>query len=107
MGEKITPFPAASWQACVTTIKCDAIDEHVSVLIKGDWTSTCTWYKEFKASGESPRRGKLDHETRKKIALCQGPQCDRVTQYRDQLIREERRGDVSPEKGSIDPLAAP
>lgn len=107
MTEILSRKPSAPWQACVTTIKCEVIDEYVSILVKSDWTSSCTWYKQFKSPPESLKKGKGDKGTRKRIELCQGPQCPYVTNYRDQLFREEEARRLSPEEASPRSLASP
>ncbi len=90
MNELAKTVPAAKWHTCVRTVKCGAIDDHVSLMVKNDWTSLCTWYRQFKEPVRAGgRAGKPNRETRKKIDLCQGPLCSYVTEYRDQLIREE------------------
>lgn len=91
MNEVRQNLAPAKWHARVTTIKCDEINEHVSILVKSDWTSHCTWYKQVKdpAAGSS-KKVKPDRKTRRKIELCRGPLCSHVTGYRDQVINEEK-----------------
>lgn len=85
--------PSAKWHTCVSTFKCDVIDEHVSIMVKNDWASHCTWYKEFKGQVPgSPKRTRLDKRTRRKIELCLGPFCSHLTGYRDKLMRDEQEG---------------
>jgi hypothetical protein len=100
MNEAALNIPPAKWQTCVSTVKCDLIDEYVSIMVKNDWVSHCTWYKQFKdsASGEQ-KRVKPDRKTRSKIALCQGPHCSYVIGYRDKLIQEEQSTTSSSERG--------
>ncbi len=84
-------LPTAKWQACVSTIRCDAIHEYVSIMVKNDWSSQCTWYKQYKAPIAEGQKGlKPDRHTKQKLSLCQGPSCSWINQYRDQLIQEER-----------------
>ncbi len=92
MNETALNLPPAKWQTCVSTVKCDLIDEYVSIMVKNDWASSCTWYKQFKdlASGNH-KRVNTDRKTRSKIALCQGPLCSYVVSYRDKLIQEEQK----------------
>jgi hypothetical protein len=91
MNEVALNIPSAKWHTCVSTIKCDVINEHVSIMVKNDWTSHCTWYKQFKdPSSGSPMRIKPDKKNRRKIELCQGPLCSYVSSYRDKLIKEEQ-----------------
>ncbi len=92
MNEAALNLPPAKWQTCVSTVKCDLIDEYVSIMVKNDWASSCTWYNQFKAqtSGDQ-RRIKPDRKTRSKLTLCQGPLCSYVVGYRDKLIQEEQK----------------
>lgn len=84
-------LPSAKWQACVSTIKCDAIQDYVSIMVKNDWSSQCTWYKQYKAPISEGQKGiKPDRSTKQKINLCQGPSCSWINAYRDQLIKEEQ-----------------
>lgn len=97
MNEHTKTIPAAKWHTCVRTVKCEAIDDYVSLMVKNDWTSQCTWYKQFKDSVTTGQKGqKPNRETRKKIDLCKGPLCSILTDYRDQLIREEVKAAPSP-----------
>lgn len=91
MNQVRPDVPSAKWQASVSTVKCDVIDEHVSIMVKNDWASHCTWYKVFKDPvAGSPKRIKHDKKAKKKIELCQGSLCSHVIGYRDKLIKEER-----------------
>ncbi|MCX8118129.1 MAG: hypothetical protein N3G78_09380 [Desulfobacterota bacterium] len=92
MNESRTNPSPAKWQTCVRTIKCDFIDDYVSLMVKNDWTSLCTWYRQWKDPESKGAKGlKPNKETRKKITLCQGPDCSYVTGYRDELMKEERK----------------
>jgi hypothetical protein len=91
MNEAILNTFPAKWHAYVTTIQCDFIDDHVSLMVKNDWTSHCTWYKEHKEPiPEGKKKIKQDKKTRRQIELCQGPLCSYVIDCRDQLIKEEQ-----------------
>jgi len=93
MNQVRPDLPSAKWHTCVITVKCDVVDEHVSIVVKNDWASHCTWYKEFKDPVPgSPKRIKPDKKTRRQIDLCLGPFCSYVTGYRGQLIRDEQKG---------------
>ncbi|NWF91878.1 MAG: hypothetical protein HXY46_03105 [Syntrophaceae bacterium] len=91
MNQVRSDLPSPRWQSWVTTIRCEMIDEHVSLMAKNDWTSHCTWYKEYKGStSEGKKIVKRDRKTKRQIELCQGPLCSYVTSFRDRLIEEER-----------------
>jgi len=85
-------LPSAKWQTYVTTIHCDFISDHVSLMAKNDWTSQCTWYKKYKEPvSEGKKKIRMDKKTRRQIELCQGPLCSYVIGCRDQLIKEEQK----------------
>ncbi len=91
MSEVNPKLASPTWQTYVTTIWCDFIKDHVSLMVKKDWTSQCTWYKKYKEPiSEGKKEIKLDKKTRRQIELCQGPLCSYVIGCRDQLIKEEQ-----------------
>lgn len=91
MDQKPENLNPPNWQACVTTIKCDLIDEYVSIMVKNDWSSKCTWYQSYKAPNpDGKKRQKPDRITKKRTELCQGPLCSHVTNYRDKLMSESK-----------------
>jgi hypothetical protein len=101
MDQSIEQIPPAKWQTAVTTIKCEIIDEYVSIMVQKDWTSKCTWYNQYKQpQPEGKKKIKYDKKTRKKIEKCQGPLCSNVTGYRDKLIQEEREVAQRAQSGS-------
>ncbi len=85
-----TRFSPARWQATVTTVSCDRVDDFVTIVVNKDWSVSCTWYNRYKKgiSGINSRQG-LDAGLRKKIDNCSGPACPLVVEYRGKLIREE------------------
>ena len=92
MDEVRSDVAPAKWQTAVTTIKCDIIDDYVSIMVQKDWTSKCTWYKQNREpASDGKKRVKRDKKTRAQIEKCQGPLCSYVTGYRDSLIEEEQK----------------
>ena len=79
-----------NWQITATTIYCDAVDDEVTLLLYKDGTVTCTGYKKY---GESSRaisnRMKKKSKQLKRQLKCEGPECYRVTQYKDRLFTEK------------------
>ncbi len=100
MNETLKETPPAKWQTAVTTIKCEMIDDYVSIMVQRDWTPKCTWYNQYK---EPPREGKrsikANQNTKRKIEKCQGPLCSYVTGYRDKLIQEEKEASAKASVG--------
>lgn len=79
-----------NWQITTTTIYCDAVDDEVTVLVYGDGTTKCTGYAKY--GNPSQDTGNLLKKRGKKLNKtleCDGPQCHRVTRYRDKLFAED------------------
>ena len=90
-----------NWQITTTTIYCDAIDDEVTVLVYRDGTTNCTGYSKYGNPSQDTdnwlkKRGKELNKTLE----CDGPQCHRVTGYRDKLFAEENSGKRKSRKAS-------
>jgi len=76
------------WQVTATTIYCDAVDDEVTLMVYKDWSTKCTSYSKYNGSNNggssSPKKGRL-----KRQVECEGPECWRVTQYKEKLSAEE------------------
>ncbi len=88
MAEAGMGLRPADWQVTATTIDCDRVGDYVTVMIKGDWTYSCTWCSRYKMV-EPGAAKKQSREIKSKVARCQGPECDLVLAYRDRLVAEE------------------
>ena len=84
-----TELRPAMWQITATTIRCDLVDDFVTVMVHKDWSPQCAWYNRHKKKALENRRQKFDRSMRLKMEKCQGPECSYVTGYRDRLIKEE------------------
>ena len=89
MSEEKPDLQPASWQAVATTIHCDYVDDAASIMVYKDWTTRCTWYREYKEKAAQDAKRKLDKNIKAKIDKCVGPLCSNVTGYRDKLVKEE------------------
>ena len=69
-----------NWQITAKTIYCESAGEEVTIIIKKDWSVQCTGYRNIKEG--SPNRAYTPSE-------CEGTNCAKVKQYRDQLKAEE------------------
>jgi len=78
------------WQVTATTIYCDAVDDEVTLMVYKDWSIKCTGYGKY---GENNNGGSsLSKKGRSKRQVeCGGPECWRVTQYKEKLSAEEAR----------------
>jgi hypothetical protein len=89
MAQEKQENPKATFQAAVKSIHCDWIKDVVTLMVTSDWTAKCAWYARYKdPSSESARKGKVD---KTKVQACQGPLCNYVVGYRDELLEEERK----------------
>ena len=69
-----------NWQITAKTIYCDSAGEEVTIIIKKDWSIQCTGF--WDRHQGSPNRAYTSAE-------CEGLDCVRINQYRDQLKAEE------------------
>ena len=80
----------ADWVVTATTIYCDAVDDEVTLIINKDGTSKCTGYQKYgKPDKQTSKAIKIKSKQSGKQLRCEGPECHRVTQYRDKLFTEE------------------
>jgi hypothetical protein len=93
MTEINTGIAPAVWQVTASTIRCDMVNDFVTLIVYKDWCYKCTWWSKFKnvTGNESRRRILKDHKNR--IMKCLGPDCTYVLSYRNKLISEEVSGD--------------
>ena len=84
-----TELQPAAWQITATTIRCDLVDDFVTIMVNKDWSTKCAWYNRYKHQALEGKKQKFDKKIRPKIETCQGPECSYVTDYRDKLIKEE------------------
>jgi len=69
-----------NWQITAKTVYCESAGEEVTIIIKKDWSVQCTGYRDMQQG--APNRTYTQAE-------CQGTNCAKVIQYRDQLKAEE------------------
>jgi hypothetical protein len=78
-----------NWQLTATTVKCDYVDDFITLMVYKDWATKCTWYRKYKETSPSDKKRKLAKEIRQKVVKCAGPECPLAINYRDKLINEE------------------
>jgi hypothetical protein len=79
-----------NWQVTAATIYCDAVDDEVTLLVYKDRTAKCTGYQKYgKPDKETAEVIKKKNKQLKRRLECEGPECYRVTQYRDKLFAKE------------------
>ena len=79
-----------NWQLTAITIYCDAVDDEVTIMVYKDGSAKCTGYRKY---GESSKEilAKRKGKQLKRQLKCDGPECYRVTQYKDRLFTEEAK----------------
>jgi hypothetical protein len=82
------------WQLTATTIKCDAVDDEITIMVYPDGSVKCASYPKYDSTN---KKSLADMEKKaKKMGLtlkCEGPLCRRITDYRDKLMAEEDNAD--------------
>ena len=89
MANTKTELQPAKWQVTATTIRCDLVDDFVTIMVNKDWSVKCAWYNRYKAKMLEDKKPKFDKKIKQKIEKCQGPECSYMTDYRDKLVKEE------------------
>lgn len=84
-----TDLKPGNWQITATTIRCDYVDDDVTLMVDRDWTTRCAWYRRYKQKALDGKKQKFDKEIRIKIEKCAGSECPLAINYRDKLIQEE------------------
>jgi hypothetical protein len=79
----------AGWQVTATTVRCEKVDDFVTIMVNKDWSTSCAWYHRHKGQGSPGSKGRFNTRLKGKIDACNGPECPLVVQYRDRLIHEE------------------
>ena len=79
----------AGWQITATTIKCDSVDDYVTIMVYKDWSTKCVWYGRYKQKADEDKNYKVDGKMKPKVDKCRGLECSNVAGYRDKLVKEE------------------
>ena len=89
MAKTQTKLEPANWQITATTVRCEPVDDFVTIMVNKDWTVKCAWFNRYKQKALDNPKQKFDKKIKPKIEKCQGPECSYQTDYRDKLIKEE------------------
>ena len=79
----------AEWQVTATTVRCELVDDFVTIMVNKDWSTRCAWYGRYKAGAVGNKKNKPDKKILQKMEKCTGPDCSYVSEYRNKLISEE------------------
>ena len=79
-----------NWQVTEVTIYCDAVDDEVTIQVYKDGSVKCTGYGNY---GEPSRDAinllKKKSKQLKRQLKCEGLECNRVLQYKNNLLSQE------------------
>jgi len=89
MAKAKTELKPAKWQITATTIRCEMVDDFVTIMVNKDWSTRCAWYNRYKQKALDDKKQKFDKKVRAKMEKCAGPDCSYVAEYREKLIQEE------------------
>lgn len=82
-----------NWRVTAATIYCDAAESEVTLLVYKDGSAKCIDYKKYgEANKKVAKAVKGKGKQPKQHLECNGPECDRVTQFRDKLFARETTG---------------
>ena len=78
------------WQTTETTIYCDAVDDEVTIVVYKDWSVKCTGYEKYgdSSGGKASLLKKRSRQLKRQLK-CVGLECDRVVQYKGELLSQE------------------
>ena len=79
-----------NWQLTAITICCDAVDDEVTLLVYKDGTAKCTGYRKYGKSSKEMLEKRQGKQLKQQLK-CEGPECYRVSQYKDKLFAEEAK----------------
>jgi hypothetical protein len=78
-----------NWQVTVLTLRCPSIADEATIIVKSDWTVTCTgrekYTKDRNASLELVKRS-MEH---RRTLDCKGLNCPTINNYVEKLKSEE------------------
>ena len=80
-----------NWQVTATTIYCEAVDDEVTIIVNRDGSARCVSFARY-GSPANDIAGLMKKKSQqlKRELRCEGPECSRVTGYRDKLFTEEK-----------------
>ncbi len=80
------------WQVTAKTIYCEAVEDEVTVLVYQNGSTRCTGYGKYTEPNDVTRKILMAKNKNLKRSLkCEGEQCPRVTQYKEQILAEEKQ----------------
>jgi hypothetical protein len=89
MTEASIDIARTAWQVTAATVYCDIVNDYVTIMVYGDWSSKCTWFNTNKDLTTKHPKQKNSKDIKDGVKKCQGPDCKHIKGYRDKLILEE------------------
>ena len=89
MTQSDEKLKSAHWEITATGLRCDYIDDFITVRVNQDWLAECAWYLRYKKKTSKENKQKFGKTIMQKIEKCVGPDCPIIAKYRDKLIEEE------------------
>jgi len=77
------------WQVTATTIRCDAVDDEVTIMVYGDWSTECTGFHKYTESREEQLNLLRKSLRLQRTLECEGVRCTRIAEYKQKLQDEE------------------
>ena len=74
-----------NWQVTATTVRCNIVNDDVTLMVYKDWSVKCTGLVKYSKNGKPEK--KRDRHNHK----CEGPECYLAIQYRQKLQAEETK----------------
>ncbi len=82
---------SANWQMTASTLRCDYVDDSVTIMVGKDWTYQCAWFNRYKKVNEGNPKQRFGALIKARQQKCQGPDCSYAIGYRDRLMKEEHQ----------------
>jgi hypothetical protein len=81
-----------NWQITAKTIFCEAVDDEVTILVYKNGSTRCTGQKKYdEPNSITLRTIREKSKLLKRAVKCEGSQCLRVTQYKENILAEETK----------------
>lgn len=80
-----------NWQVTAKTIYCDSVDDEVTVMVYKNGSARCTGFRKYSQPNDiTSKLMKRKSQGEKRPIKCEGEECPRVSQYKDEILGEEK-----------------
>ncbi len=77
------------WLVTAKTVYCDNVNDEVTIIVKKDWSIQCTGNSRYYSSAAALNKPSKRTKEMQRKSGCEGMECRRVIQYKEQLLNEE------------------